>query len=42
MAVQHRKQRERLAREQLILDAALQVFSEKGFNQATMDDVAQI
>ncbi|NOY77513.1 MAG: TetR/AcrR family transcriptional regulator [Calditrichaeota bacterium] len=41
MAVRHRKERERLARQQLILDAAIQVFSRKGFHQATMDDVAQ-
>ncbi len=41
MAVQHRKQRERRARRQLILDAAIQVFAEKGFHQATMDDVAE-
>ncbi len=40
MAVKHRKERERLARRQLILDAAIQVFAEKGFHQATMDDVA--
>jgi len=41
MAVRHRKERERLARQQLILDAAIQVFAQKGFHQATMDDVAQ-
>lgn len=41
MAVHHRKERERLARRKLILNAAIQVFSSKGFHQATMDDVAQ-
>ncbi len=41
MAVHHRKERERQARQQLILDAAIQVFAKKGFHQATMDDVAQ-
>ena len=41
MAVQQRKERERLARRRLILNAAIQVFAEKGFHQATMDDVAE-
>ena len=41
MAVQHRKERERLARRNLILNAAIRVFAEKGFHQATMDDVAE-
>ena len=41
MAVQQRKERERLARQELILDAAIRVFAKKGFHQATMDDVAQ-
>ncbi len=41
MAVQHRKERERLARRQLILNAAIRVFAQKGYHQATMDDVAE-
>ncbi len=41
MAIRHRKERERLARQQLILDAAIRVFAQRGFHKATMDDVAQ-
>lgn len=41
MAVKQRKERERKARRRLILQAALHVFSQKGYNRATMDQVAK-
>lgn len=37
-----RRERERLARRQLILDAALKVFAYKGFSDAKLDDVAEL
>lgn len=37
-----RKERERKAREEIILDAAEQVFQENGYNGATMDEVADL
>jgi AcrR family transcriptional regulator len=37
-----RKQRERLARTEEILDAARQVFSERGFARATLDEIAEV
>ncbi|MFQ5604307.1 MAG: TetR/AcrR family transcriptional regulator [bacterium] len=36
-----RKERERLARRQEILDAARKVFSERGFEKATLDEIAE-
>jgi AcrR family transcriptional regulator len=36
-----RRERERLARRQAMLDAALAVFAEKGFSGATLDEVAE-
>lgn len=36
-----RKERERLARRELIIDSAEELFSEKGFDGATMDEVAE-
>jgi AcrR family transcriptional regulator len=41
MGTQERKARERLHRENMILDAAEEVFFSRGFDQSTMDDVAQ-
>jgi len=35
-----RRERERLARRRDIVDAARRIFAEKGFNEATLDDVA--
>jgi AcrR family transcriptional regulator len=40
MGIQERKERERERRRQQIIVAAKKVFSEKGFNKATMDDIA--
>ena len=40
MGIQERKERERERRRQQIIVAAKRVFSEKGFNKATMEDVA--
>ena len=40
MGIQERKERERERRKQQIIVAAKKVFSEKGFNKATMDDIA--
>jgi AcrR family transcriptional regulator len=37
-----RRERERLARRQEIIDAARTVFARKGFNDATLDDVAEL
>lgn len=37
-----RKERERLARRQLILDAALKVFAYRGFTDTKLDDVAEL
>jgi AcrR family transcriptional regulator len=41
MGIQVRKERERERRRQQIIVAAKKVFSEKGFNKATMDDIAR-
>jgi AcrR family transcriptional regulator len=41
MGIQERKERERERRRQQIIVAAKKVFSEKGFNKATMDDIAR-
>lgn len=40
MGVVERRLQERRQREQLIIDAALRVFSEKGIKEATIDDIA--
>jgi AcrR family transcriptional regulator len=40
MGIQERKERERERRQQQIIVAAKRVFSEKGFNKATMEDIA--
>ena len=40
MGILERKERERERRRQQIIVAAKKVFSEKGFNKATMDDIA--
>ena len=40
MAVSSRRERERLERRAAILDAADRVFLDKGFDQATMDEIA--
>lgn len=37
-----RKERERLARREEILDAARQVFSERGFEKARLDEIAEV
>lgn len=41
MGIQERKERERERRRQQIIVAAKRVFSEKGFNKATMEDIAR-
>ncbi|MBN1850960.1 MAG: TetR/AcrR family transcriptional regulator [Deltaproteobacteria bacterium] len=41
MSTKERKERERLARKQAILDAAREVFFEKGFQATTMDQIAE-
>lgn len=41
MGTSERKARERVSRENLILDAAEEVFFSRGFDQSTMDDVAK-
>ena len=41
MGIQERKQRERERRRQQIIIAAKRVFSEKGFNKATIEDIAK-
>jgi AcrR family transcriptional regulator len=41
MAIQERKEREKERRRQQIIVAAKRVFSEKGFNKATMEDIAK-
>jgi AcrR family transcriptional regulator len=40
MGIQERKEREKERRKQQILVAAKRVFSDKGFNKATMEDIA--
>ncbi len=40
MGIQERKERERERRRQQIIVAAKRVFSDKGFNKATMEDIA--
>ena len=40
MGIRERKERERERRRQQIIVAAKKVFTEKGFNKATMDDIA--
>ena len=40
MGIQERKEREKERRKQQIIVAAKRVFSEKGFNKATMEDIA--
>lgn len=40
MSIANRRQRERQERRLSILDAAESIFTEKGFDQATMDDIA--
>lgn len=37
-----RKERERIAKREAILDAARQVFSERGFGKATLDEIAEV
>jgi AcrR family transcriptional regulator len=41
MGIQERKEREKERRRQQIIVAAKRVFSEKGFNKATMEDIAR-
>ena len=41
MGIQERKEREKERRRQQIMVAAKRVFSEKGFNKATMEDIAK-
>jgi len=41
MGIQERKERERERRRQQIIVAAKRVFTEKGFNKATMEDIAK-
>jgi len=41
MGIQERKEREKERRRQQIIVAAKRVFSEKGFNKATMEDIAE-
>jgi AcrR family transcriptional regulator len=41
MGIQERKEREKERRKQQIIVAAKRVFSEKGFNKATMEDIAK-
>ncbi len=41
MGIQERKERERERRRQQIIVAAKRVFSDKGFNKATMEDIAK-
>jgi AcrR family transcriptional regulator len=41
VSIADRKERERLQRQNLIIDAAEKVFMSKGFEHATMDDVAE-
>lgn len=41
MAIKDRKEREREERRRQILDAALQVFSRKGYEKTTMDEIAE-
>ncbi|MDD2317293.1 MAG: TetR/AcrR family transcriptional regulator [Desulfobacterales bacterium] len=41
MGIQERKERERERRRQQIIVAAKRVFSDKGFNKSTMEDIAQ-
>lgn len=41
MGIQERKERERERRRQQIIVAAKRVFSEKGFNRSTMEDIAK-
>jgi AcrR family transcriptional regulator len=41
MGIKERKERERERRKQQIIVAAKRVFSEKGFNRATMEDIAR-
>jgi len=41
LSIADRKERERLQRQNLIIDAAQKVFMTKGFEHATMDDVAE-
>ena len=40
MGIRERKEREKERRRQQITVAAKKVFSDKGFNRATMDDIA--
>ena len=40
MGIKERKEREKERRKQQITVAAKKVFSDKGFNRATMDDIA--
>ena len=41
MGIKERKEREKERRKQQIVVAAKKVFSNKGFNRATMDDIAK-
>ena len=41
MGIQERKKRERERRRQQIMVAAKNVFAQKGFNKATMEDIAK-
>ena len=40
MGIKERKEREKESRRQQIMVAAKKIFTEKGFNRATMDDIA--
>ena len=39
MGIKERKEREKESRRQQIMVAAKKIFTEKGFNRATMDDI---
>ena len=41
MGVQERKEREKQARQDAILEAAREIFFAKGLDQATIDDIAE-
>ena len=42
MGIKDRKEREKIARKKAILDAAREVFFEKGFHTTTMDQIAKV
>ena len=41
MGIEERKERERLARREAIMESAQELFFDKGFNATTMDEIAQ-